>query len=332
MTAKYLLYALIYTVIVAIIVFSVHNESYTITILQNDLSLPVAAWFALPLIVLALLSAAHMLFYSIKNFFDARAIRRDLEFHDSFAKEILLGLDSNKELKTDLFESSFACIKALDPWNKHDVKFKNEDLEEVYKIFLAIKDGQSMDIKRFKLPKNNALRIQNEINTAKSELKYALSLLSSKDESPAAVLGAARNTAVLEATYPQLEKLGLKYSFDEVKTLITRHADSNLELKGDELFRILNCAEFESGEYLQFAKILKKKISPDSLINIFKQLKNEHSASMEAYLYLLYDLQMIEDLRAALRENEGESFEKIEALLFLREHGKIAKADFIYNL
>lgn len=331
MTTKYVLYAIIYTIIVCAIVFSVNSDNYTITLFSKEFSLPVAFWFALPLGVLVILSALHMIFYKLKVFFNQKAIKSDLEGFEAFAKEIFLGLDSNKELKTGLFDSSLGALRALNPWGvDKNVKFKDEELNEAYRAYLAIKEGVVADIRRFRLLKNNPLYIQNEINKIKDDFKYAISVLGGNND--AKITAAARAQLILKGNWTQISKFSLKFEFSEVLELISRHANAELELKGNELLSLLNSGDFSSKDYLQCAKILKKKIAPDSLISIFKELKNEHSACSEAYLYLLYDLQMIEDLRAALRECEGEEFERIEALLFLREHGKIAKADFIYNL
>lgn len=332
MTKKYILYAIIYVAVVGILVFSVNNSSFSLLILGKDFSLPVALWFMLPVAILAVLSALHMVYYGFKHFLELRAVKSDVEAHDNFAKEIFLGLDSNKDFKTPYFDSSIACIKALNPWKKQNVSFKNENLQSAYDVFSKINNGEICELKGFKLPKDNALFIQNETNKIYSDLKYALNILSSKSSINPSLESSARNEIITKADFVQIKKFDFKYDFSEAKMLLNRHINQELEISGGDMLELLKNGNFSANEYLECAKILKKKIAPDSLISIFKEVKNQNSQAFESYLYLLYDLQMIDDLRSTLQTCEGEKFERIEALLFLRDHGKILKADFIYNL
>lgn len=332
MTKRYIFYAIIYIAVVAIIAFSVNSGNFSITILGKEITLPVALWFSIPVAILVLLSALHMIYYSFKRFLEIRAVKSDLDLYDSFTKEVFLGLDSNKDFKTPYFESAIACLKALNPWQKQNISFKNESLQNAYDIFNKVNSGEACDLRPFKLPKDNALFIQNEINKVCSDLKYAINVLGSKDEIKEKISSAARNEVVTKATFAQIKKLALKFDFSETKALINRYAEHDIEMEGGDLLELLRAGNFSANEYLECAKILKKKVAPDSLISIFRETKNQNSACLEAYLYLLYDLQMIDDLRAALLACEGERFEKIEALLALRDAGKVLKADFIYNL
>lgn len=332
MTKKYILYAIIYVAVVGILAFSVNNSNFSLLILGRDFSLPVALWFMLPVAILAILSALHMVYYGFKHFLELRAVKSDLEAHDSFAKEVFLGLDSNKDFKTPYFDSSVACIKALNPWKKQNISFKNENLQAAHDAFFKINNGEICELKSFKLPKDNALFIQNEINKISSDLKYAINILSSKSGINSVLESKAKNEVITKADFAQIKKFNFKYDFNEAKILLNRHVNHELEISGNDMLDLLKNGNFTANEYLECAKILKKKIAPDSLISIFKEVKNQNYQAFESYLYLLYDLQMIDDLRSTLQTCEGDKFERIEALLFLRDHGKILKADFIYNL
>ena len=332
-TKTYILYAIIYTALMWMIVFSVHNGDFTLHILKQEITFSVATWVSMPIGIFALLSVLHMIYHGMRSFFDARALKSDTNLYASLAKEGFLGLESNKEFKTKLFDDAAEVTRSLNPWLKaNDARFSDEDLALAYDAFKKVKNGEIAELRRFRLLKNNPLYIQNEKNKIANDHKYAINVLNDSKDLDEGLQKVAIKALIQSGTYEQINKFVNEFSFDDIKTLTTRHADKDLALKGDELFNILNKKELSSDEYLALAKILKKKIAPDSLIMIFRELKGNHQAAMESYLYILYDLQMIDDLRSALLASEVDEYPRIEALLFLREHGKMAKADFIYNL
>ena len=151
--------------------------------IEYSIDLPIASWVILPVGLFALLSILHMSYYGFKNFLDARAVRSDLQLYNILAKEVFLGLESNKEFKTDLFLNPSEATKALSPWlNLGEPKFNNDDLKLAYETSQKIKNGEVCEIKKVKLLKTNPLFIQNEKNKIKADYKYALSVLSTKGD------------------------------------------------------------------------------------------------------------------------------------------------------
>ena len=332
-TKIYTLYAIIYIALMWMIVFSTYNGDYTIKIFKHEITFSVATWVVLPLVVLAILSILHMIYHGMKSFLDARALKSDLNLYNAMAKEVFLGLESNKEFKTKFFDNAAEVTKSLNPWIKSaQPKFNDDELKLAYDVFQKVKNGEIAELRRFRLLKNNPLYIQNEKNKISLDYKYAVSVLNDRSDLDEGLQKCATMALIKNGTYEHINKYAKELDFESIKILISRHANKELELKGDELFNMLSKNELSSDEYLQLAKILKKKIAPDSLITIFKELKSIWQNATESYFYILYDLQMIDELRSALLATEGDEYPRIDALLFLREHGKMAKADFIYNL
>ena len=84
----------------------------------------------------------------------------------------------------------------------------------------------------------------------------------------------------------------------------------------------------ERADYMDLAKMLKQKLAPDVLIALFEKLYNSKgSVAADAYLYVLYDLQMIDRIREILLNSEPEDFVKFKTLLFLRDNGKSIDID-----
>ncbi|WP_141081573.1 hypothetical protein [Campylobacter lanienae] len=310
-------------------IFSFVNQNYALNILGYSLDIPIATWVVLPLILFAILALFHMSYYGFKIYLEGRAMRNDAQIYNVLAKEIYLGLESNKDFKTDLFNASSEVTKSLSPWlNLGKPNFENSDLKAAYEICFEVKNGKVCDLKKFKLLKTNPLYIQNEKNKIKADYKYAITILSNKETNDE-LISVASKALVENATFLELSKFNPTYTNSDIFILIDRYVNDKFEISTNDIFATISKVKFTQNEYIQIAKILKAKIDPDLLISMFERLKNEEQLALEAYLYLLYDFGMIDRLREIIA-SENSKFERIETLLFLRDHGKISKADLFY--
>ncbi|WP_096026794.1 hypothetical protein [Campylobacter lanienae] len=328
-TRRFFLYSIIYIGIIWLAIFSFVNQNYALNILGYSLDIPIATWVVLPLILFAILALFHMSYYGFKIYLEGRAMRNDAQIYNVLAKEIYLGLESNKDFKTDLFNASSEVTKSLSPWlNLGKPNFENSDLKAAYEICFEVKNGKVCDLKKFKLLKTNPLYIQNEKNKIKADYKYAITILSNKETNDE-LISVASKALVENATFLELSKFNPTYTNSDIFILIDRYVNDKFEISTNDIFATISKVKFTQNEYIQIAKILKAKIDPDLLISMFERLKNEEQLALEAYLYLLYDFGMIDRLREIIA-SENNEFERIETLLFLRDHGKISKADLFY--
>ncbi|WP_096016914.1 hypothetical protein [Campylobacter lanienae] len=328
-TRRFFLYSIIYIGIIWLAIFSFVNQNYALNILGYSLDIPIATWVVLPLILFAILALFHMSYYGFKIYLEGRAMRNDAQIYNVLAKEIYLGLESNKDFKTDLFNASSEVTKSLSPWlNLGKPNFENSDLKAAYELCFEVKNGKVCDLKKFKLLKTNPLYIQNEKNKIKADYKYAITILSNKETNDE-LISVASKALVENATFLELSKFNPTYTNSDIFILLDRYVNDKFEISTNDIFATISKVKFTQNEYIQIAKILKAKIDPDLLISMFERLKNEEQLALEAYLYLLYDFGMIDRLREIIA-SENSKFERIETLLFLRDHGKISKADLFY--
>lgn len=328
-TRRFFLYSIIYIGLIWLAVFSFINQNYAVNLLGYNLDIPIATWVILPLVLFAILALFHMSYYGFKIYLDGRAMRNDAQIYNTLAKEIYLGLESNKDFKTDIFNASSEVTKSLSPWlNLGKPNLQNDDLRLAYELYCDVKSGKVCELKKFKLLKTNPLYIQNEKNKIKADYKYAISVLSNKETNDE-LISAASNALIENGTFLELSKFNPTYTNSDIFILINRYVKDNFEISTNDIFATISKVKFTSDEYIQIAKILKSKIEPDLLISMFDRLRNEEPSALEAYLYLLYDFGMIDQLREIIA-SENSKFERIETLIFLRDHGKITRADLFY--
>ena len=334
-TRRYIFYSIVYVALIWVLVFSILSgdgntgASYSINILGYELSLPIATWFALPVAVFALLSLFHIAYYGMRNFFDARALKSDQNLYNTLAKEIYLGMESNKEFKTDLFATAGEVTKSLSPWLKLNPDFRNEELANAYDISSRVRLGEACDLKRYKLLKTNPLFLQNEKNKIDADYKYALEMKESADES----LNAYARAAVLaNATWSEISKFDSNLSAKEARELILRKLeDDNFDISSVDFSALIEKADLNAQDYVKIALSLVKKYEPDQVIGIFKKLKDVRTVAMAASLLVFFEFQQLDELRDALAGENAEEFERIQTLLFLRENGKRTSAELFYK-
>lgn len=331
-TKQFFLYSIIYIAIVAILVFTQQSESYTLEIFGFSLALPVAAWIVVPLVLYMVLAIFHMVFHSFAFYRTKRAIAKDLSAYDAMSKEVLLGLESNKDFKTEFFKDPSDITKILSPWyDSTGIDVENDELREVIAVIEQVKNGEVADLRKYKLPKNNGLFLQNELNRLDAEPEYAYEILKTKGVYSENITKKAYDVLLAKGSYEKIKAYKIPSDIEGVNLLVDRTvSDASFEIGSEELFDLINNESFGEQDFISFAKKLKNHLAPEQYKAFFERLKNENSQGAEAYLYALYELGMIDELREQLGLADGDEFEKFKILLFLRDNGKNVPASLIF--
>ena len=78
------------------------------------------------------------------------------------------------------------------------------------------------------------------------------------------------------------------------------------------------------------ADISKKRFSPDENLKLFKAYAGKYNKAQTAYLYLLFDYEMIEKAGEYLNEHDPHEFMRFRALFDLKkEHTKYKITDLM---
>ncbi len=65
----YIVASMVLMIMVGGYIYSINPNSFTYTILDFPIELPVAVWFTIPMFILMVASLLHMIYYGTKNFF-----------------------------------------------------------------------------------------------------------------------------------------------------------------------------------------------------------------------------------------------------------------------
>ena len=323
---RYVLLSIVYMLAVGLYVYSFNGDDYTLKIYTLSLTLPVAIWIVMPIFIFFIASVSHLAYYGFKDFFYKRALKKDLDTFVKVSKKVILGEESGLKFKTEFFRLPGFVIKTLNYTKKADLeKLDNEELKECYTLVDKIKEGKYEDLKKFKLSPTNELYIFNEENRLRVEPKYAYTILKGCKNIENDLCKKAYNELINIGTFSEIKKLKFPIDKNIFRRMMERYLDDedSFDMDIDSIKEILETFNATSEDYLELAQEIKVKLSPDELIDLFKKLYNEkgHIAA-NAYLYILFDLEMIDKVREILDNSGEEDFLKFKTLLFLRDHGK----------
>jgi len=323
---RYVLLSIIYMLAVGLYVYSFNGDNYTLKVYTFSLTLPVAVWIIVPVVLLFIASVSHLTYYSFKDFFYRRSLKKDLDTYIKVAKKIILGEESSLKFKTELFELPSFITRTLSYVKKANLEgLANEELKECYKLVDNIRDGKYEDLKKFKLSDTNELFIMNEKNRLSNEPKYAYTILKNCENLDSDLCKEAYSKLLNIGTFAEIKKYNFPIDKNIFRRMMERYLDEEdeFDMDIDSIKEMLETFNATSEDYLELAQEIKIKLTPDELIDLFKKLYNEkgHIAA-NAYLYTLLELEMIDKVRDILENSEEEDFLKFKTLLFLRDHGK----------
>ena len=330
-TRKFLVYCIIYTAVVAGLTYSLNSSDFTFELLGQAITLPVAVWVALPVALLALLAILHIAYHGYAFYRYKKWIKKDSQLYKDLAKETLLGFDSNKEFKTDAYKIASQVTRSISPWNEFkEMGVDDAELNNIMQTIKSIKNKEIVDLKKFRLAKDSKLNILNELNKIEQLPTYYLDVLKNQEQNES-LKKAAFNKLIKTASFSEIKKIDPELASEDIMTIITRFVNDEIDLSSDEIFGLLNNAKVTKAQYDKAAIMLKNKLKPDAFIGIFEKLKSIHADADEAYVYALFELQMLDKVREAIEGSDPDEFKEIKVLLFLRDNGKMVPSSLFFK-
>lgn len=328
---RYILLALIYIIGVGLYIYSFNGESFTLAFFGFSLVLPVAVWIVVPIFLLFFASVIHLTYYYVVGLIHKRELKKDFEAFELSAKNVMLEENVEIPYKTDGFKLVGKILQSMNFNATSCIILKeNEELSKVCSIVVNIKNGQYEDLKKYKLSKTNPLVIQNNINRLKVEPKYAIEVLKNSQDKSSELCLRAYDALLEFATFNEIKKYDFTPDKRTFRRMMERYLDEkdNFEIDIKSIEEMLEKFNANREDYLELAREIKPKLSPDALIALFEKLYNtKGSLAADAYLYVLYDLQMIHKIKEILENSDADEFVKFRTVIFLRDHGKSIDID-----
>ncbi|MEA2112133.1 MAG: hypothetical protein U9P71_08815 [Campylobacterota bacterium] len=288
--------------------------------------MPVAIWVVLPMFILFICSLFHMIFYSVAGSFKLRAYRKDYDKLVVAISDAYLGkVHNNPSFKTERYKllGSLLCGSKIVPSEKLFVS-GDSHVDRALEILRDVENGDVVDLSKYYLLPTNPLVIDNQFNRYKKGDVTAESILNDKTRYTAQHKKVAYNDLIEVGTLDTIKKHKEFMSKDTLCTIISRiNAEDNaLDISNEQLMELMNSVDLTEQDYIDISAILANNMIPDQRLKLFEKLSEKDETALSAYIYTLYDVEMIELANEVLDNSQANDFLKFKAYRALKEANK----------
>ncbi len=300
------------------------NEQLAVSILGINLpSLSMAIWIVVAMFLLYVATVGHMFYYSIVGSLKLRKYRKDSETFLGSVTDALLGrIERSHSYKTERY-SVFG--KVLDASRLEVLKeiaaTGDTKVDQVIEVVKKIKNGEHVDLKKYRLSGKNPLVQQNDLNAYNAGVISEEQILNQADKYSQELVSLAFTNYAKTAPLNLIEKYKAFLTKPVLFKIVARvNADENiLDISTDHLISLFNEVEITEEGYINLSATLSNNMLPDERIKLFKQLSDENDVAMPAYLYTLFDLEMIAPAVEILENSQPEEFIYFKAYKALKD-------------
>jgi len=310
--------------LIAAFAYTVNPGNFVYELAGINLNLPIALWVAIPMLILLVMTIFHMMYHGTKSYFARRKWIRDAnEIQDalywSLLKEPKEHHFSIPEIKSGAALLSVSSLDILD-----SVEGLSDKLGKTINWVKKIQEGEYVDLKEKKVAKflsaSNPLVIHNTLNRLENNTEFAESVLMSKDEHAPEVASRALQVLVDKESLFKMRRFAKMLNGGHLIQVLERaDAGEDVGLTADNVDFLSQNIVLKCTEYMRLARSTIKKLTPDENLTLFKKLAREKEAAQNAYLYLLFQYEMLDEVKAYLEESEEDEFKPFRALYILKK-------------
>ncbi len=327
MTLKYYpITMLILGLLAGIYVYWLTDASFLWVVPFTDIAyeMPVAAYVTLIIYVFFIISLIFIFSERLGVFIDGNALKNDRKtLIQKIKNKIIERSDDKLTLKTEAFKELGSVIDSLEVRPKKGANCTNGEIKKLFAMYENLQNGEEIDIHKFNIPQTSALFTLNVKNSIAKNYKNGLPILKNKNyiyELKKCAFMALLNNADSK----EIEKYKDSISYDrEISlALFDAHLAGKIHLSAQEISTIFKAAKFGKDDYLACAKNMKAKNNPSEWIALFEYLADNDDGAEMACLYVLLDLEMLQEAKNRLRAQPSYEFLNVRAYLDLKSAEK----------
>lgn len=321
--------------IVAAFTYTVNPNDYTIELMGINFNIPVAVWVVLPMVLLLIFTLVHMFFYGLKNYFILKKWQKDASTLEDALYWSLVNEPKEQKYGIDVVGSS-ALLLGKSSLNVSDnVEGLTPRLARVVNIIQKIKNGEYVDFKEEKMSKvfnaGNPILIQNRLNRLESDDKFIENVMKSTSEYSEIVQTEALETFARREDFVKAHKYAKVFDVKNFLIMLERVTEEDdLGLTPEILTDFVKALDLSCQDFIRIVSVTKKYFNPEENLTLFRGYQIENPKAQNAYLYLLFEYELLEQVAIYLNEQEDDEFIKFRALWDLKqEHTKYKLKDII---
>lgn len=321
--------------LVAAFTYTVNPDHYMIELMGINFNFPVAAWMVLPMLLLFIFTLLHMFIYGLKNYFILKKWQKDASTLEDALYWSLINEPKDQKYGIEVLRNSASLLGKASLAISDHIEGLTPRLTRVVNIIQKIKNGEYVDFKEEKMSKvfstNNPILTQNHLNRLKSDDKFIEEVLKSASQYPKVVLTEALDVFARKENFVKARKYVKVFDTQSFFTMLERVTEENkLEFTPEILSEFVDALDMGCQDFIKIASVTKKYFNPDENLTLFRGYQLENPKAQNAYLYLLFEYELLDQVAIYLSEQEDNEFIKFRALWELKqEHTKYTLEDII---
>ena len=323
--------------IIAAFTYTVNPDHYTIELMGINFNFPVAVWIVLPMLLLLIFTLVHMFFYGLKNYFILKKWQKDANTLEDALYWSLVNEPKEQKYGIDAVGSSASLLGKASLNISDNMEGLTPRLTRVVNIIQKIKNGDYVDFKEEKMTKvfnvGNPILTQNRLNRLESDDKFIEDVLKSTSEYSKAVQAEALDTFARKENFVKAHKYAKVFDIKSFFTMLERvTAEDNLELTPEILTDFVKALALSCQDFIKIVSVTKKYFNPEENLTLFRGYQLENPKAQNAYLYLLFEYELLEQVAIYLNEQEENEFIKFRAFYQLKQENTKYKLEEIIDI
>lgn len=283
-----------------------------------------SVWVMLLLAVLAIGSIVHVAFYSLIESLQLRKYEKDYEKLIDSICDAYLGKENRVHFfKTPRYKMLGSLIDnaTVFPNTVNTLEIEDEKIRSTIRIIEDIKSGKVVDMKKLSLSIDNPLSVQNHRNAYRNKETSAKDFLKNPEKYNADFLREIYEDYVKNASLSEIENYKSFLHKSALSNILARvNAEENiLEISNESLIALFTQLELEKEDYLDIAKSMSCCMIPEQRIKLFETISDAKDEAMDAYLYTLFDLEMLAPAIAILDISQADEYQNFKAYKALKD-------------
>ena len=316
-------------------VYTVNPGRYPLEILGINTDFHIALWFILPMLLLFLFTLMHMFFYGLKNYFLLKKWQKDTHTLEDALYWSLVNEPKEQKYSIDEVGAAAVLLNKASINLSDNVEGLTPRLARVVNIINKIKNGEYVDLKEYKMSKifkpGNPILIQNRLNCLESDEKFVEGVMRSSSDYSEIVQKEALETFARKTDFSKARKYVKVFDVKNFMVLLNRVTQQDkLGLNTEILTEFIDILDLQCEDFLQVAVITKKYFKPEENLMLFRDYQSKNEKAQNAYLYLLFEYELLEQVTVYLDEHDDHEFMKFRAFHTLKkEHSKFKLEDIV---
>jgi hypothetical protein len=327
--------ALTLIALVGAFVYTLELGSYRLDLL--NITLPITLWIVLPALLLFIFTVGHMIFYGMRNYFQIKKWKKDTVSLEDALYWSLLNEPKDKKYVMSEVKSSALLLSKSSLSVSDNIEGLSPRLAKVVNVIQKIKNGEYVDLKEEKMTKvfndGNPILIKNRLNCLESDDKFVEDVMKSSSSYSEAVQAEALEIFARKTDFDKARKYTKIFDVPNFLVLLNRvTAEDDLLLSKDILSNFVQDLKLSCADFIKIAEVTKKYFKPDENLALFNTYQKENNKAQNAYLYLLFEYELLEQVKVYLDEQEENEFVKFRALSELKQQNAKYKLEEIIDI